>query len=159
MRANGRLDLLQPQNTFDLQDKIPVATSNYLDAMTGNWDDTPLSRAFFSQQNQQILQNGIRAGVYRLSKNKFVVGNQSINDLRIVMRAKFLQHAANRPGNIKEQIQELNSYVLDFCVPSVFSEAKGYMRYIHDVSTMYVPLAAPVMESMTDKTLELKPFF
>jgi hypothetical protein len=159
MKSNGRLDLLQPPSTFSLYDKIPVATSSYNDAMTGNWETTPLSKAFFSPENQQILQNGIRAGVHRMSGNKYVIGNQSNSDLKIIMRAKFLEHSMNRPGNIREQIEELNTHVLNYCIPSVFGQAKGYMRYLHDVSTIAVPLASPVLANMSDKTLELKPFF
>ena len=29
----------------------------------------PLSKAYFSKENIQIIQNGIRAGVYKISKN------------------------------------------------------------------------------------------
>lgn len=159
MKSNGRLDIMHAPNQLALFDKIPVATSSYADAMTGNWENTPLSRAFFSPQNQQILQNGIRAGVYRLSGNKFMVANQSNPDLKIIMRAKFFEHSENRPGNIREQISELNEYVLNYCIPSVFGEAKGYVHYLRDVSTLAVPLSTPIRASMTDKTLELKPFF
>jgi signal transduction histidine kinase len=79
MIANGRINILQPPNALTLQDK-PVYTSSYNDAMTGNWSDTPLSKAFFSVENQQILQNGIRAGVYEQSRGKYMISQQSIID-------------------------------------------------------------------------------
>jgi hypothetical protein len=157
MIANGRIDILQPPNALTLQEK-PVYTSSYNDAMTGNWSDTPLSRAFFSVQNQQILQNGIRAGVYQQSRGKYVIGQQSIADLKMIMRALFLEHSQNRPDHIVDQIRELNGYVLNYCVPRVFGEAQGYLKYVQDASTLVVPLAPPVHTS-TDKTLELKSFF
>jgi len=157
MIANGRINILQPPNPLTLQEK-PIYTSSYNDAMTGNWTDTPLSRAFFSIENQQILQNGIRAGVYQQSSGKYIISQQSITDLKMIMRALFLEHSANRPDHIVDQIRELNEYVLNYCIPRVFSEAKGYLKYIQDASTLVVPLARPIHAS-TDKTLELKSFF
>jgi hypothetical protein len=75
------------------------------------------------------------------------------------MRSVFLQHAANQPNNINQQIAELNKIVLDYCIQQVYSEAQGYMKYIDDVSTLVVPIAPPVMANNTDRQLELKPWF
>lgn len=158
MIANGRINILQPPNPLILQDKQPAYTSSYNDAMTGNWSDTPLSKAFFSIENQQILQNGIRAGVYERSRGKYMISQQSITDLKMIMRALFLEHSANRPSHLTDQIRELNEYVLTYCIPRVLGEAQGYLKYIQDASTLVVPLARP-LHSSTDKTLEIKPFF
>ncbi len=157
MIANGRVNILQPPNALTLQDK-PVYTSSYNDAMTGYWSDTPLSRAFFSVENQQILQNGIRAGVYQQSRGKYMISQQSLTDLKLIMRAMFLEHSANRLTHIPDQIRELNEYVLNYCIPRVMGEAQGYLKYVHDASTLVVPIALPI-QSSTDKTLELKSFF
>lgn len=158
MKSNGRIDLLHAPNQLTLYDKPPVYTSTYNDAMTGNWADTPLSKAFFSQQNQQILQNGIRAGVYNRSNGKYVISQQSNSDLKMIMRSIFLMQSENRMTHQVDQIRELNAHVLDYCIPRVFGEAQGYIKYLHDASTLAVPLATPIHTSL-DKTLELKPFF
>jgi hypothetical protein len=157
MKSNGRIDLLHAPNPISLYDK-PVYTSSYNDAMTGNWADTPLSKAFFSSQNQQILQNGIRAGVYQRSGNKWVISQQSNPDLKMIMRAIFLEHSQNRTSHVREQITELNKYVLDYCIPKIYGEAQGYLKYLQDASTLVVPLSNPIHTSL-DKTLELKSFF
>jgi hypothetical protein len=157
MKSNGRIDLLHAPNPISLYDK-PTYTSSYNDAMTGNWMDTPLSLSFFSSSNQQILQNGIRAGVYTMSNNKFVISQQSNPDLKMIMRAIFLEHSQNRPTHIREQIEELNQYVFKHCIPKIYGEAQGYLKYIQDASTLVVPLSNPVHTSL-DKTLELKTFF
>jgi hypothetical protein len=44
-------------------------------------------------------------------------------------------------------------------VPQVYREAKGYLTYLRDISTLAVPLSTPVNTVAYDKTLELKPFF
>jgi hypothetical protein len=158
MKSNGRIDLLHAPNPISLYDK-PVYTSSYNDAMTGNWADTPLSKAFFSQQNQQILQNGIRAGVFKRSNGQYTIGAQDCDSLKIVMRSVFLQNASNKPFNIKEQVEQLNVIVLNYCIQQVYSEAQGYMKYLEDASTLVVPIAHPMMESTYDKQLQLKPWF
>ena len=162
IRQNGRVDLLTPSapNPLSLQDQIQVQDcSTYKDAMVGNWTDTPLSRAFFSKGNIQILQNGIRAGVNKLSGGQYVIAPQSCDELKIVMRAQYLEHSSNMPYNIPQQIAAINSYVLDYCVPRVYSEAQGYLKYLHDASTLVVPMSTPINVNVDDKTLELKPFF
>jgi hypothetical protein len=157
MKSNGRIDLLHAPNPISLYDK-PVYTSSYKDAMTGNWVDTPLSIAFFSQENQQILQNGIRAGVYKMSGNKSIISQQSNSSLKIIMRAIFLEHSKNNYTNIRTQIEVLNQYVLKYSIPRIYGETQGYLKYLQDASTLVVPLSNPISMSL-DKTLELKPFF
>ena len=155
-KPNGRIDLLTPSPPFLMQDRIPV--QSYQDAMIGNWENTPLSRAFFSKENKQIIHNGIRAGVYKLSNNKYTIAEQSDENLNMIMRAMFLQHSANQPTHIPQQIHALNQHVLNHCIPRIYSELKGYLQYLRDASTLVVPLANPTYVSK-DKVLELKPFF
>jgi len=160
MNANGRINLMDAPNPMILFDRNPVKVPvNYCNALTGNWESSKLSKAFFSAQNQQILQNGIRAGVYRMSKNKYVIAPQPFADLNIIMRGIFLQNARNLPENISQQIEELNSLVLQHTVPKLYGEAKGYLQYLKDASTIAIPLATPISSVAYDKTLELKPFF
>jgi hypothetical protein len=118
-----------------------------------------LSKAFFSQQNIQILQNGIRAGVYQKSNGQYTIGPQDCDSLKIVMRSVYLQNAANQPNNITQQVAELNKIVLNYCIQQVYSEAQGYMKYIDDASTLVVPIAHPVMADNSDRELEFKTWF
>jgi hypothetical protein len=63
------------------------------------------------------------------------------------------------PGHISNQIESLNQMVLNFCIQQVYSEAKGYMKYLSDASNMYDPIAHPVLAKENDKELVLKPWF
>jgi hypothetical protein len=145
---------------FQMYDKIPANQCvTYRNATEGLWDSTSLSQAFFSQQNIQIIQNGIRAGVYQRSNGQYVIGPQDCDSLKIIMRSVFLQHATNQPNNIPQQIAELNKIVLNYCIQQVYSEAQGYMKYVDDVSTLVVPIAHPVQASNTDRTIEFKSWF
>jgi len=160
---NGRVDILGPNlpDPFSLYDKIPVAqTTSYKDALQGNWTKSPLSCAFFSAENIQIIQNGIRAGVYKSSKGRYTVAPQNEDTLKIIMRSIFLQSAMNLPNNITAQIAALNKLVIDYAVPQVRGEAEGYIKYRNDVSTLAVPLSTPVYTSQKGQyPLELKPWF
>jgi len=75
------------------------------------------------------------------------------------MRSVFLQYSSNMKNNITQQIQELNQLVLNYCIQQIYSEAKGYMQYLVDASTMYKPIDHPVLSKDNDKNLELKPWF
>jgi hypothetical protein len=160
--TNGRIDIQTPstKNLFAMYDRIPAnQCATYLNSTEGLWDETQLSKSFFSETNIQILQNGIRAGVYEKSNRQYIIGPQDCDSLKIVMRSIFLQYAANQPTNIRQQIQQLNQLVLNYCIQQVYSEAQGYLKYISDASNMYVPLSPPIMSTNNDKELVLKPWF
>ena len=160
--SNGRIDIQSPdtRSLFNMYDKIPAhQCSTYRNPLEGQWDDSTLSNAYFSKENIQIIQNGIRAGVYKQSNNQYVVAPQDCDSLKIVMRSIYLQYSANLPGNVSGQIEALNQMVLNFCIQQVYGEAKGYMKYLSDASNMYVPIAHPILAKDDDKELVLKPWF
>ena len=161
MDFNGRVNIMG-NNKFDpfiLQDKIPTKETYYQAALIGNWENNMLSNTYFSSGNIKILQNGIKAGVYKLSNKRFLIANQEEDVLKMIMRSVFLQHAMNLPNNITNQVVALNRIVLDYCVPQVYSEAKGYVKYKHDVSTLVVPFPHAAATTKTEKVLEFKRWF
>jgi len=160
--SNGRVNIFAPKTTdlFQMYDKIPAKQiSTFRNPTEGLWDNTDLSRAFFSSKNMEIIQNGIRRGVYEKSNGNFVIGNQDGDTLKIIMRSIFLQYAANQPTNLIKQVKELNKIVWDYAVPQVYSEAIGYNKFISDVSTMYKPMDHPILSKNNDKQLILKNWF
>jgi hypothetical protein len=161
MQSNGRVNILNynPHDRFQLHDKIPTGQStSYHDALTGNWQNNILSDTFFSAGNIRILQNGLKAGVYKESNGRFIIGDQDEDTLKIIMRSIFLQHAANQKNNITGQVQHLNTLVLKYSIPQVYGEAQGYVKFKNDVSTLAVPMTRAT-STYTNTTLELKPWF
>ena len=59
-----------------------------------------LSETFFNAGNIRIIQNGLKAGVYKLSNGRFLIGDQEEDTLKIIMRSVFLQNATNLPNKI-----------------------------------------------------------
>jgi hypothetical protein len=143
-----------------MYDKIPVnQCATFRNPTEGLWNRTKLSDAFFSGKNICIIQNGIRVGVYDRSNGQFTISNQDEDTLKIIMRSIFLQHAANQENDVPKQVYELNKIVWDYCIPQVYGEAQGYRQYIIDASTMYTPIAPPILAKNNDKELILKPWF
>jgi len=156
--SNGRVNIMSSAEApdisklFAMYDKIPAnQCATFREPTLGQWDETNLSKAYFSKENIQIVQNGIRSGVYEKSNGQYLVAPQDCDTLKIIMRSVYLQHAANQPTNISGQIEQLNQIVLDYCIYHVFSEAQSYMKYLHDVSTLAVPISTPVVERQKDK--------
>ena len=163
-RLNGRLNLIEeqdPKAQFQLFEKVAIKNkaTEYRAPLEGVWENNVLSQAFFSKENIQILQNGLRAGVYHLSKNKFFIPPQNQDQLKIVMRSTYLQYAKHQPTDIAGQIKELNDMVLDYCVPYVYNECVAYMKYLQDQSTIAIPLDRELPVDRDHKQLELKPWF
>jgi hypothetical protein len=162
---NGRVHLLDDSNPdlrFQMAEKISIKNkaTEYRDALTGLHEETVLSRAYFSEENIQILQNGLRAGVYELSNKEWSVPPQNIDNLKIIMRSIYLQYAKHSTTeSITDQIRKLNQYVLDYAVPKVYNEAQGYLNYIRDQSTLVMPLERAKQSDRDFKHLEWKRFF
>jgi hypothetical protein len=103
----------------------------------------PVADVFFSDTNIGALHDAIRYRVWIETNKEHVIGQQSREQLLFVMRSIFLTESRNIPGEkdaILLQIRELNGHVLNYCVPQIVSELKMYKQYIHDSSTLPVPM-------------------
>ena len=114
------------------------------DAIRGNVLPNALNQTFFSPANVSIVQNKIRREVYERSGGEFLIDNQSVDELLIVMRAMYLQYGKNQPDHVREQIVELNQIVADWCVPKILSECSMLKTYLLDIQNLPVPLVQPV---------------
>ena len=126
--------------------------------LRGNVERTPLSDAFFSRTNFDLLQQTIQAEVYRASgPKKYRIDRQDADELKTVARALFLQYAKHTPYNIEGQVKELNEMVVKWCVPRILSEVESYFHYLKDISTLPVPLPQPIhLSSAGTKSLPFR---
>jgi hypothetical protein len=168
-QGNGRINLLSNFNekplTVSLENstysEIPKNNNNNVNVnrILGGICESTLSIAYFSNANKKILQNGIRAGVYKKSNGNYLVGEQSDDVLETIMRSIFIEYAKHLPTDITGQIKKLNDYVLEYCVKDVYEAMRFHMHYKKDISTLPVPIALPVMQHSSNKQLELKKWF
>lgn len=162
--ANGQVNIVEPdtpQQKFEMIERIALKNKSvsYCDALGGNWEQNVLAQVFFSAGNIQIIQNALRAGVYKLSGNKFVIPPQNADNLKIIMRSTFLQYAIFDKDNITKEVERLNKIVLEYCIPSVYGECIAYINYAKDQSTLVVPIQLPEQNDRSWKQLELQPWF
>ena len=158
---NGRIDIInntKPKNKL-FNKPMSNKSVDYKEALTGTLECSTLSKAFFSKQNMQIIQNSIRATVYARSNNQHVIGQQDTINLQIIMRSIFLQYTRSISTNITQQISDLNNLVVNFCVPKILPEIDAYIKYKNDVSTLVVPIDRPVQTDFKFKSNEFKVCF
>jgi hypothetical protein len=63
------------------------------------------------------------------------------------MRSIYFQYGKNSLNNIKEQILDLNTRVIEWSVPEIISNVKQSQKYLQDISTMPVPLERSTLPS------------
>lgn len=163
-RYNGRVNIVEPPSSeiiFKMQEKIALKNkpTEYREAISGTLENNVLAQVFFSKENIQIVQNGLRAGVYKMSDEKYIIAPQNIDTLKVIMRSTYMQYAEHYADKITQQVERLNKLVLDYAVPTVYNETVGYLKYCQDQSTLVVPLELPRHHDRQYKQLELKKWF
>ena len=158
---NGRVNISKP-SALDIpsykQQPVDNATF-YAEAIQGHVQRNALTDLFFSCNNIDVLQDGLRYRIYKETNGEFTIGRQSDHDIKVIMRSIYLQYGKNLDTNIVGQVRELNKRVLDWAVPEVLSNVKQYKKYRQEVSTLPVPLErAPLMTNKGTKVLEIKSF-
>lgn len=136
---NGRIDNL----TFNYKDYDTYVESpkDFLSfALKGTIGKSPVSELFFSKANIDALQVGLTNSILNETCGKTRIGKQSVNELLTVMRGIFLQNSKNSKFQIVEQVKELNTQVLNFCVPKIMSELRMHEKYISDITTLPQPI-------------------
>lgn len=160
---NGRVNISKPSAleipSFYKQQQQMDNSTFYAEAVQGHFTPNEVSNLFFSCNNIDVLQNGLRYKIYQLTNGKHVIGRQSDQDLKIIMRSIYLQYSKNLPKDVVGQVRELNALVLEWAVKEVLSNVKQYDKYRMDVSTLPVPMARPpLMTNKGSKTLERTSF-
>lgn len=157
---NGRVDTLYNDNynAYDLfKDEKKPNRDFQQEAVRGIWQANDLSRVFFSPENTEALQQGIRYLVWKKSCKKHVIGKQSETELHIIMRSIYLQYAEHHPYNILEQVRQLNTLVLNYCVQKILEEINIYTYYRKDIAQLPVPMdRGQYISSKGSKVLETK---
>ncbi len=161
-KINGRVNLLEepsPEVLFKMQERVAVKnkTSQYREALNGVYEESELSNLYFSKENIQIIQNGIRAGIYEKTNKEHIIPPQNIDNIKIIMRNIYIQYAENQ-NNITSEIERLNQLVLGYIIPQVHSSLISYLKYIKDQSTLVIPLELPNQSDRDYKQLEMKEF-
>lgn len=142
---NGRvIDIAEkPVEWFQLfTDNVPNRSFQG-QALYGIQNCSPLSKAYFSKENVEILQNQIRYNVWLKSDKKYIIGEQSTVELEIIMRSIYLQFSRNLPYKVKDQVKELNNILVHQVTGRIISNLYQYLGYLHRVETLPTPIELP----------------
>ena len=128
------------------------------DMLRGNWEHTTLSDTFFTRRNVEVIQRAIKNEVYRMSgPKKYQIDDQDVDEIKMIMRAMYLQYAKNNEFDVEGQMKELNDMVIKWCAPRIMSEVEQYIFYLDDISHLPVPLEHPTnLSSAGTKSLPFK---
>lgn len=158
---NGRVDTVQNDNfqAYQLFSEDQKVKNYQQEAIKSIHADNELAHLFFSRDNIDALQQGIRYMVHKKSCGQYTIGNQSETELAIVMRSVYLQYAEHRPYGVVEQVRELNGLVINYCVPKILEEVRIYLHYKKDISQLPIPMdRGEFISAKGTKVLENKMF-
>ena len=156
---NGRVNAVDTVDNYKLKQSIDKSTEYQTNIISRNLNCTRVSSVFFSMDNIYLLQMGIRNKILNDTNGEYNIGRQKDEELKIVMRSIYFQYGKNLENNIVEQVLELNTKVIEWCVPEIISNITQSQKYISDISTMPVPLERSVLPSTKGtKTLDVTKF-
>ena len=143
---NGRVDATN-KSTLNIDRARVKASEHQINVISRNLDCTEVSKVFFSIDNIDLLQRGIRNKILNDTDGQINISRQSDDELKIIMRSMYFQYGKNSLNNIKEQILDLNTRVIEWSVPEIISNVKQSQKYLQDISTMPVPLERSTLPS------------
>jgi len=151
---------------FSARSSVPYASddplfgqNNRADLVGNIHQESPLNKAFFSQQNVDKIQTQIYDQVLLMSGGKYKIDRQNDLDLKVIMRSYYLMFGENNPAAVEENMEALNRRVVGYAAGKVYSEVDFHMFYIQDIEQFAPPIAAPINGSLYGTRVgELKSF-
>jgi len=158
MSLNGLVNAFDNvPNLLSIERNVTKNTENPQNITSRNTNCTAVSAMFFSVDNIELLQMGIRNKILNDTNGQYHIGRQSDDELKIIMRSIYFQHSKNQPTNVKEQVRDLNTRVIEWSVPQILTNLKQKEKYIYDISKLPEPLERSVLPSQKgSRTLEYK---
>jgi hypothetical protein len=147
---NGKINDLNSKNNlvFLEQPDQNLSCSFQSEAVGPSISRNQISDIYFSNENINALQFGLRNQILNKSEGKYNIERQNDRELKIVMRSFYLQycrHYTHIP--ILKQVQDLNKLVLDWCVKDIYSNILQKNKYLKDIVAFPEPLEHPVFIS------------
>ena len=143
--GNGRVGDIDEAESGPFLPKadLTMVYDNTETSIKGILDDNAVNTIFFSDMNTKVLHDAMRYGVYQ--KTGKVIGEQSKNELYIIMRSIMLQYANfQSPADaVLEEIQKLNGKVLIYCIDNVSSNVAQQLKYLEELKTLPTPIDRP----------------
>lgn len=132
--------------------------TDYRDATAHILQESKLSYMFFSVKNIEYIQQQLKNAIYKKSNGKYKLLPQNQDNLKVIMRAYYLQYSYNDVGNEVAEMNYLNGLVLDYLIPYIMKESIAYDKYLRDQSTLVMPFDRSIQVDRDFKGLEYTNF-
>jgi len=116
-------------------------------SVKGIYEESSVSSMYFSKENVDLVHQEIIKGVYQQSGQ--AISRQSDSNLQIIMRSLYLQYGKNLGCQIKEQVAELNSYVIKEAIRIILPNIQQSIGYRRDLNQLPGSIDRPVNLSST----------
>lgn len=116
-----------------------------------NVTDNPVLELFMSQRNIDVIHEAI---IDRIKKTTGVtISKQSERDILGIMTNVYNEHGNTKcPASVPDEVRKLNGVALAECVAHVKSGILMHLQYLHDASTLPVPIDRST-PTTTDKSM------
>ena len=147
---NGKVNNLTEENKFKyLQNNDTLSCSFQSEAVGSTITRNKLSDIYFSIENINALQEGIRIRILNETDGKYNISRQNDTELKIIIRSIYYQYAKHYTHiPILQQVRDLNKMVLDFSVKDIISSIQMKEKYVKDISHFPDPLELPALSTM-----------
>lgn len=107
--------------------------------------NSDLSKIFYSDENICRIQKMIRREIYTRSNGKYKMDvDQDLQDLYVVMKGVFTEHARFLPTMVVKQVKRLNQIVVQTVVPGMFSKINQQETYLKEINKPITPMDLPL---------------
>ena len=89
--------------------------------------ESDLYKTFFSQENQWIIQSGLKSRILVMSNNRYIIEEQNPILIANIMKFVFVKNQT------ETSIGALNEQVLHYCAPYVYGQSVEYEQYIRNL--------------------------
>jgi hypothetical protein len=93
--------------------------------------ESDLYRTFLSQENQWIIQSGLRSRVLAMSNNRYAIEEQNPILIMNVMKFVFLKNQYQ--NQTQNSVGALNEDVLHYCAPYIYGQSVEYEHYLRNL--------------------------
>ena len=145
INSNGYMrDIYQTTRNEYMEHNEPIIFNNKRSySLKGIIQETPMSNLFFSDLNVKAIQMTIRYRIF--TEKEETIGFQSENELFVIMRSIYLQHANSvlTSDKMLGNLQTLNAMVVTYSVKNIGDQLDQYRGYLKKISSAPVPMEHP----------------
>jgi hypothetical protein len=146
---NGKVNNLTEDNRIKYLEQKDTLSCNFQNEGVGPGKKrNQLSDIFFSVENINALQEGMRIMVLNQSNGKYNISRQNDTELKIIMRSVYHQYARHYTYvPVLNQVKHLNKIILDYAIKDIIGNIQMKEKYMKDIQRFPDPLDLPELST------------